>query len=122
MAQVLLGLGSNIKREHYLRAGLDALHDLFSQVVLSSVYDSAAIGFQGQPFLNMVAAVRCDLPLVALAAKLRQIEIAHGRPLNASRFSARQLDIDILTYDAVVGTVDGVQLPRDEILENAFVL
>ena len=46
----------------------------------------------------------------------------HGRPANATRFSARQLDIDILTYDEVVGTVEGVQLPRGEILENAFVL
>ena len=29
---------------------------------------------------------------------------------------------DILTYDDAVGTFGGVQLPRDEILENAFVL
>ena len=57
-----------------------------------------------------------------LARNLRQIEIEHGRPADATRFSARQLDIDILTYDDRVGLIDGVQLPRDEILENAFVL
>ncbi|MFN2330122.1 MAG: 2-amino-4-hydroxy-6-hydroxymethyldihydropteridine diphosphokinase, partial [Chromatocurvus sp.] len=32
------------------------------------------------------------------------------------------LDIDILTYDDHVGVVDGVILPRPEILTNAFVL
>ena len=32
------------------------------------------------------------------------------------------LDIDILTYDQCVGLVDGVALPRGEILFNAFVL
>ena len=37
-------------------------------------------------------------------------------------FSGRTLDIDILMYGNTVGEVDGVTLPREEILENAFVL
>ena len=122
MARVFLGIGSNIERERYITAGLEALQGLFGDLALSSVYDSAAIGFQGQPFLNLVAAVDCKLSLAELAAKLRHIEVEHGRPANATRFSARHLDIDILTYDEVVGTVSGVQLPREEILQNAFVL
>jgi 2-amino-4-hydroxy-6-hydroxymethyldihydropteridine diphosphokinase len=122
VAHVFLGVGSNIERERYITAGLDALHGLFHGLALSSIYDSAAIGFQGQPFLNLVAAVHTDLPLAKLAATLRHIEVEHGRPANATRFSARQLDIDILTYDDVVDTVSGVTLPREEILQNAFVL
>lgn len=122
MAQVFLGLGSNIERERYITAGLDALQGLFQDLALSSVYDSAAIGFDGQPFLNLVSAVSTDLPLTALAARLRHIEVEHGRPANATRFSPRHLDIDILTYDDLVGTFGGVTLPREEILENAFVL
>lgn len=122
MVRVFLGIGSNIERERYITAGLDALQAMFGNLSLSSVYDSAAVGFSGQPFLNLVAEVRTGLPLAALAARLRHIETEFGRPANAPRFSARQLDIDILTYGDVVGAVDGVQLPRDEILENAFVL
>jgi 2-amino-4-hydroxy-6-hydroxymethyldihydropteridine diphosphokinase len=122
MTAVFLGIGSNIERERYITAGLDALQGLFGELSLSSVYDSDAIGFTGQPFLNLVALVNTVLPLADLAAKLRHIEFEHGRPANATRFSARQLDIDILTYGNVVGTVAGVVLPRDEILENAFVL
>lgn len=122
MARVLLGIGSNIERERYLTAGLDALYGLLGELTLSSVYDSAAIGFAGQPFLNMVAAASTDISLLELAPRLRHIEVEHGRPANASRFSARQLDIDILTYDDAVGDFAGVVLPRDEILENAFVL
>ena len=118
MAQVFLGLGSNIERERYITAGLDALQGLFQDLALSSVYDSAAIGFDGQPFLNLVTEVSTDLPLTELAARL----VEYGRPVNATRFSPRHLDIDILTYDDVVGTVGGVTLPREEILENAFVL
>jgi 2-amino-4-hydroxy-6-hydroxymethyldihydropteridine diphosphokinase len=62
------------------------------------------------------------MPLGELAAQLRHIEVEYGRPVNATRFSPRHLDIDILTYDEIVGTIGGVQLPREEILENAFVL
>lgn len=122
MAQVYLGLGSNIERERYLSAGLDALQGLFGALALSPVYDSAAIGFEGQPFLNMVVAVDTGLGVGELARHLRHIEIEHGRPANAQRYSSRQLDIDILTYKQLTGVVEGVELPRGEILENAFVL
>ena len=122
MAQVYLGVGSNIERERYITAGLDALQGLFGDFALSSVYDSSAIGFDGQPFLNLVTAVHTDLGVGELARRLRHIEVEHGRPANATRFSARQLDIDILLYDDRVGVIEGVELPRGEILENAFVL
>lgn len=122
MALVYLGVGSNIERERYIVAGLDALQGLFGELELSSVYDSVAIGFAGQPFLNLVAAVHTELGPGELAARLRHIETEHGRPANATRFSPRQLDIDILTHGSAVGTIEGVELPRAEILENAFVL
>ena len=122
MARVYLGIGSNIERERYITAGLDALQGMFRELALSSVYDSPAIGFDGQPFLNLVTGVQTELPPGELAAQLRHIEIEHGRPANATRFSARQLDIDILSYDDLVGSVEGVELPRGEILDNAFVL
>lgn len=122
MTRVYLSLGSNIERERYLVAGLDALSSLFGELSLSPVYDSPALGFDGQPFLNMVVALETTLPLRQLAARLRHIETEHGRPANAVRFSSRQLDIDILTYGDSTGLIDGVSVPRGEILENAFVL
>ncbi len=122
MARVFLGLGSNIERVRYMVAGLDAMQRLFTDFGHSSVYDSDSIGFDGQAFLNMVIEVETQLSIADLARALRQIEVEHGRPENAPRFSARQLDIDILTYADSVGTIDGVVLPRPEILENAFVL
>jgi len=122
MTRVYLGLGSNIERERYLTAGLDALQRLFGDFAMSSVYDSAAVGFDGQPFLNLVARVETAIPLAQLAAQLRHLEAEHGRPANATRYSARQLDIDILTYGDAVGVFDTLVLPREEILCNAFVL
>ena len=122
MAHVFLGVGSNIERERYIVAGLDALAGLFGELLLSSVYDSEAIGFAGQPFLNLVVGIDTNLTPGQLCRQLRHIETEHGRPANATRFSARQLDIDILTHGQLTGTIEGVELPRPEILENAFVL
>ncbi|MFT5711590.1 MAG: 2-amino-4-hydroxy-6-hydroxymethyldihydropteridine diphosphokinase [Halioglobus sp.] len=122
MAQVFLGIGSNIERERYIVAGLDAMQGLFGDFSHSSVYDGAAVGFEGRPFLNLVLCVETELELAELAKVLRDIELEHGRAVNATRFSARHLDIDILTYDDRVGMEAGVQLPRAEILYNAFVL
>lgn len=122
MARVFLGIGSNIERERYIVAGLDAMARLFGDFSHSSVYDGAAVGFEGRPFLNLVVCVETGLELAELAKALRAIELEHGRAVNATRYSARQLDIDILTYDDRVGTEAGVQLPRAEILYNAFVL
>ena len=122
MATVFLGVGSNIERERYIVAGLDALQGIFGELALSSVYDSVAIGFDGQSFLNLVVQAETNLGVGELARQLRHIEVEHGRPAHATRFSSRQLDIDILTYDDQVGLIEGVELPRGEILENAFVL
>ena len=122
MALVYLGLGSNIERERYITAGLDALDAMFGELAISPVYDCPAIGFSGQPFLNLVVGINTCLSVGELARQLRHVEYEHGRPENAARYTSRQLDIDILTYDQLTGVVDGVELPRGEILENAFVL
>lgn len=120
--RVYLGLGSNIEREHYIGAALDALSRLFGQLRISSVYESESVGFKGDNFYNLVVGVETVLPVAALSARLKQIENEHGRERGGSRLSGRTLDIDILTYDRLTEPVAGVQLPRQEILSNAFVL
>jgi 2-amino-4-hydroxy-6-hydroxymethyldihydropteridine diphosphokinase len=122
MSRVFLGVGSNIERERHITVGLDALAGLFGELTLSCVYDSEAIGFAGQPFLNLVVGIDTGLSPGQLSRQLRHIEFEHGRAPDASRFSPRQLDIDILTHGQLSGTIEGVELPRPEILENAFVL
>ncbi|WP_226664655.1 2-amino-4-hydroxy-6-hydroxymethyldihydropteridine diphosphokinase [Microbulbifer aggregans] len=122
MARVYLSLGSNIERHKHLSAGLDALVREFGDLQMSQVYESEAVGFDGDNFYNLVAAIDTDLSVGELALRLRQIEDDNGRLRSGPKFSARTLDIDILTYDDRTGVVDSVKLPRDEILKNAFVL
>ncbi|MFI2811828.1 MULTISPECIES: 2-amino-4-hydroxy-6-hydroxymethyldihydropteridine diphosphokinase [Microbulbifer] len=122
MAQVYLSLGSNIDRGRHIRAGLDALAAEFGNLSVSRVFESEAVGFDGDNFYNLVVGLHTDLPVGQLALRLREIEDANGRVRSGPKFSARTLDIDILTYDDLAGEFDGVKLPRGEIVKNAFVL
>lgn len=122
MAKVFLGIGSNIERDKHIKAGLLALRDLFTIEAMSSVYESASIGFEGNAFYNLVVQVTTDLAVGKLQSVLRGLEQANGCLRVADTDGSRTLDIDILLYDDAVGDIDGVRLPRDEILLNAFVL
>ncbi len=121
-AQVYISIGSNIDREHHVLAALDALADRFGELVISSIYESEAVGFDGSPFYNLVVGVQTDLTVAELTQFFKRLEADNGRRRNAPKFSARTLDLDILLYDDRVGVIDGVDLPRAEILKNAFVL
>ena len=121
-AQVYLSLGSNIDRDHYIVAALDALADQFGELEISSVYESESVGFVGDNFYNLVVGFCTELSVGELSGYLKALEYRHGRQPHCARFSSRTLDIDILTYADLTGSVDGVTLPRGEILENAFVL
>lgn len=122
MTTVYLGLGSNIDPAHHLPLGLRAVGDLLGSLRCSPIYEGAAIGFDGDPFWNLVVGAETGLAVGELQRDLRRIEYRHGRAVDAPRFSPRALDIDILTHGDSVGLVDGVELPRAEIVQNAFVL
>lgn len=122
MARVYVSIGSNINRELYIGNALTRLQESFGHLILSSVYESEAVGFEGDNFYNLVAGFDTDLSVGRLSALLKAIEDQNGRCRKGPKFSGRTLDIDILTYDELTGEHDGVQLPREEITKNAFVL
>ena len=122
MARVYVSIGSNIDQQDHIRNCLDALSEHFGELALSSIYESEAVGFEGDNFYNLVAGFSTGLSVGDLSRLLRSIESDNGRKRTGPKFSARTLDIDILTYDDLVGIEDGVELPREEILQNAFVL
>jgi 2-amino-4-hydroxy-6-hydroxymethyldihydropteridine diphosphokinase len=105
-----------------IRGALRALEARYGDVMVSPVYESESVGFDGAPFYNLVVAIDTDASVATLAAELRAIEEAWGRDRLSPKFSSRTLDIDILTWGNACGEVDGVSLPRDEILKYAFVL
>jgi len=122
MATIYISLGSNINREENTRAGVEALKQAFGYLTLSSVYESEAVGFDGDAFYNMVIACEVDKPVHDSNQILRDIEDANGRDRSGPKFSSRTLDLDLLLYDDLILDEKGLVLPRGEILKNAFVL
>jgi len=122
MAYVYVSIGSNINRAENVRASIDRLKVLFGELSLSRVYETAAVGFEGQPFYNLVAGFETDMSPQDLVETLRRIENEQGRERLGKRFNDRTLDLDLLLYDNLILDEDGLSLPRDEILKYAFVL
>lgn len=122
MPLLTLGIGSNIEPEKHIRLASAALREVFPGLECSRVFESEAVGFEGDNFLNLVAAVETELPLEDIVVRLKRLENELGRDRSQPRFSGRVIDVDILTYGQACGEVAGLELPRAEILENAFVL
>lgn len=121
MSQIYISIGSNIDRENHINSALNSLEQLFDNITVSSVFESEAVGFEGDDFYNLVVGATTDLAVAAVVEHLKRIEDENGRVRNCAKFSARTLDLDLLTYDDLI--IDQpAQLPRDEISKNAFVL
>ena len=99
MATIYISLGSNVERKYHVLQGLQALAQTFNlafeQLTLSSLFESEAVGFNGNAFYNMVVGIKTDYSVEQVVIKLRDIEIAYGRPVDAKKFSPRTLDLDL---------------------------
>lgn len=121
-ATVYIGLGSNIDRENNIMQAVSEMRKVFGELVLSPVYESEAVGFEGDKFLNLVARFETNRSVRNVVQELHGIEDRQGRDRTLPRFSHRCIDLDILTYNDLEIDEPGLQIPRNEILENAFVL
>ena len=122
MVEVTASLGSNVEPRVHLSAAVGHLKALFPGLEMSPVYESPAIGFRGANFLNLIVAFDTPSRLSQIQAAMSRIEDSRGRARNGAKHADRTLDIDILTYGAMVGQAAGISLPRDDILQYAFVL
>jgi 2-amino-4-hydroxy-6-hydroxymethyldihydropteridine diphosphokinase len=118
-----LSLGSNIEPQRHLRAALEELRARFGALLVSPVYRTPAVGFEGPDFLNLAVGIDSDLDPVALDAWLHALEDRHGRRRDVPRFSSRTLDVDIVLFgDAIVRGPGNLEIPRGELVKHAFVL
>ena len=128
MVDVYIGIGSNIEPERNFQAVYVLLKDAFPSIEFSRTFRSEAVGFVGEDFHNSVGkffiesnkeSSKTDLNTVL--ALLKFIENQLGRKRGGEKFSARVIDIDILLFGNLVCD-EPIQLPRGEVVENAYVL
>ncbi|ACV27575.1 2-amino-4-hydroxy-6-hydroxymethyldihydropteridine diphosphokinase [Kangiella koreensis] len=121
MATIFISIGSNQDAARQIRFGMQRLDEMFSHLKLSKVYESEAVGFEGDNFLNLVAKAETQMTIAQVEQVFKAIEKEAGRRRDGEKFSDRALDIDLLSYDEVV-CEQPIRLPRGEILYHAFVL
>lgn len=122
MTQVLVAAGSNVEPEHHLAAAMRDLAQAFPGARFSTAYRNAAVGFDGDDFLNLVVAFDTTLGPDAIVAELHRIEARCGRGRDAPKWAPRSMDLDLLLYGDLVGEGPGYRLPRPDLLRRAYML
>jgi len=122
MATIYLGLGSNVEPEKNLSSAVQELRRHYGDLDASAVYRSAAVGFEGDDFLNLVVRIQSDETAAAVAEEIERLHDLSGRVRGGNKWVARPLDIDLLLYDDLVIDESGIRVPRSDVLEYSFVL
>ena len=122
MARVYVSIGSNIETEKNILASIKALRDHFGELDVSNVYETKAIGFEGDNFHNLVVGFDSDESPLEISQVLKQIEADHGRTRGKEKYEPRTLDLDQILYGDLVMQMEGVNVPHPDIMRYNFVL
>jgi len=98
----LIGMGSNIDPERYLKGASEDIRAHFSAVAYSRVYQSAAVGMAGDDFLNACCLLKDVPPQGELLKWLKLLEDKYGRDRAQGSWKPRTLDLDLLMYGEAV--------------------
>lgn len=120
---VYLALGSNLgDRQALLKEALVRLRAVVDIQQVSTVYETAPVGYLDQPrFFNIVCRGCTGLAPQELLQWAKTIERQLGRQ-ETIRNGPRPIDIDILFYDTLIYTDENLIIPHPRMHERAFVL
>jgi len=120
MSIVHLNIGSNQNRRTNIRLAIKALEQYFSNIVLSSLFESPSEGFKGNDFYNVGVNITTFKTSNEVVDILRDIENSLGRDRSLPKFSSRMIDLDLVLYGGIID--ETLNVPRKDILKYAFVL
>lgn len=120
MTTIYLSLGSNIEAVHNICACLEHLQKTFGELKLSKIYQTPAVGFEGDDFLNLVVSFESQLPAIHIKQQCKAIEDQQGRQRMGEKYSARPIDVDVLLYGEEV--IPELKIPHDDLGKYDFVL
>jgi len=119
---VYVAAGSNIAPLENLRRALNVLDRHFAPLNVSRAYANAAVGFDGDEFINLVVGFRTDLTVHQVIERLHEAEAACGRERLAPKWAPRAMDLDILLFGDAVLAEPGLTLPRPDLLRRPYML
>ena len=123
MAEVFLGLGSNLRGPaKNIREALARIRYCVTVEQLSSLYRTEPVGLSDQPFfLNAVLRGQTSLGPGELLENLLVVEEEMGR-VREVKMGPRTIDIDLLVYDDLMIDTPQLTLPHPRMTERRFVL
>jgi 2-amino-4-hydroxy-6-hydroxymethyldihydropteridine diphosphokinase len=122
LADAYVAAGSNVRPRASLLRALALLGGEFPGLRASQAYSNAAVGFEGDDFINLVVSFPADIPTEDLLDRLKATERTCGREPGAPKWGPRTLDLDLLLHGDRVGRVGGKSLPHPDLLTRAWVL
>ncbi|MCE3286238.1 MAG: 2-amino-4-hydroxy-6-hydroxymethyldihydropteridine diphosphokinase [Steroidobacteraceae bacterium] len=122
MSDVLVAAGSNVDPVANLRRALDLLAREFAPLQVSRAYANAAVGFEGDDFVNLAVRFDTHLPMREVIDRLHAAEAACGRARTAPKWAPRTMDLDVLLFGDLVCAEPGLTLPRPDLLRRPYML
>jgi len=96
---------------------------LGSVLRISPIYQTPALGFDGEEFLNCVLLIESNYTAKKALEIVLAIEKNLGRIRNEKkRYSSRPIDIDMLFFDEVINKTEDLEIPHPRLHERNFVL
>lgn len=123
--KVYIALGSNKgDRLKYLQDAVDLIFTKIGKInIISKVYNTPALGFEGDDFLNTCIFIETDFTAEKLLKELLAIEIQLGRTRTENnKYEARTIDLDILFYDDDIINTKDLVIPHPNLYKRKFVL
>ncbi len=107
-----------------LQKAVDSLFGKIGSIVkISSVYETPAMGFEGDAFLNCAVWMQTDLKPSKTLNTILEIEKTMGRKRDASKtYTSRPIDIDIIFIDDEIIESEKLIVPHPEMAKRKFVL
>lgn len=120
MAKVHINIASNNNRCKKIRLALEAIKDQFSNIVISSIYQSRSQLFTAQDFYNV--GINADINKNANVVKkiLKQIENSLGRSRSLTKQNKITIDLDLILFDNLID--NNLDLPSNNITKYAHIL
>ena len=115
-----LNIGSNKNRRINIRLALNKLKSNFTDISVSSIFESPAEGFVGSNFYNVGVNAKTKNNINEVVGILHDIENSLGRDRSVPKFSSRIIDLDLVLYNDAID--EDLKVPRRDILKYAFVL